>query len=428
MFNKLIPFSVLAFVLSVNAQSRLDGIAAVVGDEIILQSELDAYAQLRFSNLGLKSDSIDVKKYQLSFLNEIIDGKILLVHGKKDSTIAVTNEEVDQATNNHIAMLLKQNNLSLDSLEVELKRQQGITLQKFKTDARKIIKEQLIKQKVQQAYLLNTKITKKEVEQFYNLYKDSLPQMGESVLLSKLSMTIKPSEKIRQKAFEKIKSIKQRLDNGTEFEECAKKYSESPEGADGGDLGFIVKGTLNEISFEEKAFNLSPGQISEPFESRFGFHILKIIERRDQKVHLKQILIKVEAPQEEIAQLSSKLDSIRQASTSSADFVNFVKKFSTDQSTLAKNGSLGWVQVQELPASLKSIVDSLKTGEISPPVKNDLEISLYRLDDKAEKRSLTLENDFLILENKAKDISAQKKLISLVNQWRKNIYIDIRTQ
>lgn len=426
--SRLLSATFIAFVLifTLFAQNHLDGIAAVVDDEVILNSELDAYTMLRLGSLGLKSDSVDLQKYRITFLNELIDGKILLVHGKLDSTISVTGEEVESALTSHITSLLQQNNLTLDSLEVELKRQQGITLAKFKADARKAIREQLIKQKVQQSFMFSNKINRKEVEAFFNEYKDSIPPVGESVELSKLSIKILASNKIRQAAYDKITSVKTRLNNGEDFTELAKKYSDGPEGAEGGDLGFIAKGTLNDLAFEEIAFNLSPGQVSEPFESKYGFHILSVIERRDQKVHVRQIFIKIEAPATQIAQLTTKLDSLRRACTTKELFIQAVKQYCDDPSLKAKSGSLGWIAVLVLPTEIKGIVDSLSIGSISTPLRENNTISIYRLDNKVENRALSMENDYMILSEKAKDILAQKKLFSLVAQWKSDIFIDIR--
>ncbi|HON09248.1 MAG TPA: peptidylprolyl isomerase [Chitinispirillaceae bacterium] len=413
-------FAVLA------AETRLDGIAAVVGDEVILQSEIEAYCLLRISNLGLNKDSVDLDSYRKKFLDELIDGKVLLVHAKNDSTISVTDQEVENAVNNHISMLLKQNNLTLDSLDAVLRKEQNITLAKFKSEARKALREQLLKQKVHQAYLYSIKVNRKDVEQFYNQYKDSLPSAGESVLLSKISMKVNPRDSVRQAAFTKIKSIKQRLDNGADFAEMAKQFSESPEGIDGGDLGFISKGSLNELTFEEKAFSLPAGQISEPFETRLGFHILNVLGKRDQKVHLRQIFIRVAPTEQQILSVTSKLDSIRANCKSSEQFIAAVKKFSDDPASKSQNGKLGWMPLLELPAAVRTAIDSSGTGFITMPVKEDNSYAIYRVDDRTSNRKLTLEHDYLILAEKTRDILAQKKLISLVSEWRKKIFVDIR--
>ncbi|NLE01718.1 MAG: hypothetical protein GX640_17775 [Fibrobacter sp.] len=411
---------------SLFAQKKIDGIVAVIGPEIILQSELDAYTMLRLEGLGIKKDSLDHSQYQTQFLNELIDGKILIAHAKKDSTISVSNQEVEQMLNNHISNLLRQNNLSIEGLDAALQKEQGITLAKFKSEARRAIKEQLYKQKVQQSYLSSIKVSRKDVEEFFNEYKDSLPSVGESVLLSKLSMELTTPDSVRQRAYDKIKSIKTRLDNGGDFSELAKKFSESPEGADGGELGFIAKGTLSELAFEEKAFNLPVGQISEPFETRLGFHIINVTAKRDSKVNVRQIFIKIAPPEQILQSIITRLDSIRTNCKSKQDFEAAVTKFSSDNPSKIHKGSLGWISLVQLPADLRIAVDTLQPGAITAPLNDKNVYSIYRVDERTNERKLTIENDYNILAEKTKDILAQKKLIDLVSQWRNELYIDIR--
>ncbi len=428
---KLIPCTFFSFFFSlalfVNAQESLDGIAAVIGDEIILKSEISAYSAMRLNSIGTyDKDSASLEKINKKFLEEMIDGKVLLAHAKKDTSILLTENEVEQALSGHINSLLRQNNLTMDALETELKRQQGITLSKFKSELRKAIKEQLLKQKVQQTYLFSLKINRKDVESFFNQYKDSLPQAGESVLLKKLSLVINPGDSIRQAAYEKILSIKQKLSNGEDFSELAKKYSESPEASEGGNLGFISKGSLSELAFEEKAFNLQPGQISEPFETRLGFHILNVIEKRDQKVNIRQIFLKVAPPEDKIKMVYDRLDSIRTHCKSSAEFSSIVSKISDDPISKNNKGLIGWISLLEMPANLRDAIDTLNAGMISKSIKEDNTVSIYFVEDRVEKRSLTIENDYALLSEKAKDIIAQKKLIDLVNKWKEDLFIDIR--
>jgi peptidyl-prolyl cis-trans isomerase SurA len=427
---KLLSYTSLSLLLTfsafINAQEPLDGIAAIIGDEIILKSEITAYTAMRLSSLGV--DSTNAAKMKKQFIQEMIDGKVLLAHAKKDSTISLSDNEVEAALTNHINSLLRQNNLTMDALESELKRQQGVSLSKFKTELRKAIKEQLLKQKVQQNYLFSLKVNRKDVEAFFKEYKDSLPQVGESLLLKKLSLTITPGDSIRQAAFEKITSIKQKLTNGEDFSEIAKKYSESPDAAEGGNLGFISKGSLSELTFEEKAFSLQPGQISEPFQTRLGFHILNVTEKRDQKVNIRQIFVKVAPPEDVVKKVYDRLDSIRNNCKSSADFSSLVAKISADPVSRNNQGNIGWLSLLEMPANIRDAIDTLKPGMISKSVSDEIEnsVSIYYVVDRVQNRSLSLENDYALLSEKAKDILAQKKLVELVNKWKEDLYINIK--
>ena len=409
-----------------SSPQKLDGIAAVIGDEFILQSEVDAYTALRLNALGLKPDAADLAKYRKQYINELIDGKVLLAHAKSDTTVQVTGEEVDRALEGHIATILDQNHLTMDSLEILLQKEQGISLAKFKAEARSAIKEQLLKQKVQRQYLSSIKVSRRDVEDFYSTYKDSLPRAGESVLLSRLAIEITPPASVRQAAYEKILSIKQRLSAGADFADMAKRFSESPDASGGGDLGFIEKGSLSLIAFEQKAFSLPVGQTSDPFETPLGFHIVNVVARENQKVHVRQIFVSVAASPEQISKTTALLDSLRLHLSSQAAFSAAVKKYSTDKLSKVRGGLLGWKSLLDLPGPVRAAIDSLQKGAISGVVNSDKELSIYRVEERVKERNLTLEDDWQLLADKAKDIQAQKKLIELVNRWRKQVYISIR--
>lgn len=408
------------------ANEKLDAVIAVVGDEIIMQSELDAYTNMRLSAMNEKPDVSKVNEYKKEFIKELIDGKILLAYAKEDTTIQISNQDVEIAVKNHIVNICQQNNIPIDSLESVLIRYQGMTLSKFKSESRRAIKEQMYKQRVQQMLNSSIKVSRKDVQDFYTNYKDSLPEVGESVLLSKLSIGIKTSINARQIAYDKIRSVKQKIDAGEDFAELAKKYSESPESADGGDLGFIAKGSLGEIAFEEKAFSLSTGQISDIFETRIGFHIIKAIEKKDQKIHIRQIFIKVAPADNQIDAIKAKLDSVRTACKTQEDFVKQVLALSDDNNSKIKNGSIGWKSILELPKSIQSEIDTFSTGFITKPINEDKMVTIYRIDNRVNNRKMTIEDDYSVLEEKTKDILAQKKLIDMVEKWRSDVYIQVR--
>jgi peptidyl-prolyl cis-trans isomerase SurA len=417
---------VSAIVFSSFAQQRVDGIAAVVGDSIILISEIDAYSLMRLSATEKKPDSSELPAVRRQFLNELIDGKILIVRAAHDTNIVLKETEIEQAQNNQIRMILQQNNITLSALEQELKTKYGMSLAKFKTQMYSQIREQLLRQKVQQLYVSGIQVNRKDVQAFYDVYQDSLPLVGESVLLSKLVVHAAPSDSMRQMAFAKISGIKRRLDNGEDFTALAKQYSDDPNAENGGDLGFVKKGTLSELAFEERAFSLNPGQTSDIFQTRLGFHIISVIAKKDQMVHVRQIFVKVTPPEEFMQKIMARLDSIRTHCTGQQDFIAAVRRWSTDDLSKANEGRMGWTALYELPEAIRSVIDSLKPGEISAPVREGNDFTLYRTDDRKSQRKLTLEDDYNLLAEKTREITAQKKLFELVKKWRRDMFIEVR--
>jgi peptidyl-prolyl cis-trans isomerase SurA len=316
--------------------------------------------------------------------------------------------------------------MTMDALDAALQKEQGMNLAKFKIEARVSLREQLLKQKVQHQYLPSIKATRRDVEEFYAKYRDSLPKAGESVLLSRLGITASPDPAVRQAAWDKITSIKKRLDNGEDFAAVAKKYSESPEADSGGDLGFIAKGSLNLIAFEEKAFSMEPGRISDPFETRLGYHIINVVARQNQQVHVRQIFVKVAPPPEETARITAKLDSIRRACTTAVEFAAAVRTCSNEEGAKVADGLLGWKSIIALDAPVRAAIDTLGKGAITPVVNENTGFAIYRINDRVKERTLTLEDDWQVLADKAQDIMAQKKMIDLVGRWRKQVFISIR--
>jgi len=323
-------------------------------------------------------------------------------------------------------MILRQNSLSLEDFEAVLQTQQGISLTKFKTEVRKQIRQELLKQKVQQQYISPGGVSRSDVERFFAEYKDSLPPAGKSVLLSVISIRIAAPENIRQEAYTKIKAIKERIDNGEDFSEAAKLYSSGPNAAQGGDLGFIAKGTLNELAFEEKVFSMAPGQISDVFETRLGFHIVSVIAKKDMMVHVKQIFVPVTPPEDLFVRARATLDSIRAAVRETGDFTRAVRMFSTDAISKSRGGLMGWQEVSSLDPRVRLAVDSIGVGEISPVIQIDNTLSIYRLEDRKDVRPLSLEEDWAEISAIAQRIYSQKKLIDLVKKWRQKTFIDVR--
>jgi len=412
--------------LHLGGENRLDGIAAVVGDEIVLYSELEAYVYMRLTAVGLDPQHADMKKLVETGMTDLIDNKVLLVRAKGDSTINVRNDEVESTLNNHIAMILQQNRMTMEQFELQLRVQQGTTISRFKSEARRAIREQLYKQKLQQSYYFGAKVNRRDVEEFYAKYRDSLPEVGESFDLLKLSFKLAPSDSVRQAAFDKIRTVKRELDAGGSMEELAKKYSESPEGASGGDLGYLSKGSTEIPALEERAFALAVGQVSEPFETRLGYHIIQVEEKRDMRVKLRQILVRCAPTERETEALTARLDSLRGAIRNKAQFEEAAKAHSADNVTRTRGGSMGWVTLLELPSNIRGAVQNLEEGQISAPIAEDNVISIYMVSQRADSRRLTLENDYGIIAEKARDITAQLKLLDMIKQWREKIFIDIR--
>lgn len=420
-------FLVLCTSLAGTASSEtLDRIVAVVGDSVILSSELDAYVLLKLSRTGTQPDSLTTNLMRHQLLDDLIEGRVLLVHAERDTNITVSAHEIEDELSSRISHILRTNGINTDEFETLLRREQGIGLTEFKKQVRQQIRQELLKRKVEELYVARYPLSRSDVRAFYDEYSDSLPPLGQSILVSKLTISKPVSDSVKEVAYAKILSLQERLRNGADFAELAVQFSEGPNASRGGDLGFISKGTLTELAFEEMVFSISPGQISDPFETRLGFHIVTLLARRDQQVHVRQIFIRVSPPEKQLQRTLSLLDSIRAHASSAELFAAAVEAHGIHDATSGRDGRANWLALATLDPAIRSAFDTLAAGQISKPVDEEKSLALYRINELLGSRRLTLEDDWSKVAHIARRVCMQTRLRDLVVKWREQTFIDIR--
>lgn len=409
------------------APQHLDGIAAVVGDSIILQSEVSAYILMKNPSRETAPDALEMRMLRKQALSELVDGKILLVRAERDTSIVVTSGEVENEVNSRIDYIRTQNKLTLEQLDTVLQREQGTTLARFRKEVRSQIRGDLLRQKMIQAYSsTGGGIARGDVEAFYKVYRDSLPAAGSSVRFSIIRFDNAAGDSVRERSWAKVLKAHASLLDGGDFAAVAKEMSEDPSAQSGGDLGFVAKGSLGEIRFEEEIFALKPGTFSKPFETRLGFHIVKAEERREQMVHARQIFVSVAPPENGYAVLFARADSLKKACSDSILFAEAARKFSADDVTRGAGGIMPWQALPEVSAEVRGAFDSLAVGAVSRPVRTDRSVFVYRVAARLETRQLTLADDWAEIAGIAERIDAQKRMARMVDRWRKDTYISIR--
>ncbi|MFO7889132.1 MAG: peptidylprolyl isomerase [bacterium] len=426
MFKKqlfIIFFGFIFFTTNITAQEILDGIAAIVGENIITKSELDQTAQsLAYQSGIIPSDQPEkYNKLKKQVLDDLINEKILLAKAKED-TIEASDQNVENELNRRIEQLIQQ----FGSKE-EVEKRFGKSISETKEFYRTDIKNGLTIQMLQQQQFKDISVTRNEVVDFYNTIKDSLPAIQESIKLRHILMKVKASEEQRKKAMDKFLSFKKQLKAGRSFEELAKRYSEDPSTAPlGGDLGFIERGSLYP-SFEEAAFGLKVGEISNVVETPIGLHVIKAVEKDENKMRVRHILFSMTTTKEDEKRVIKTLQELRQRAQEGEDFTQLAREYSEDESTKEEGGDLGWVQPQLLQIpEFKSAVEGLKEGDISRPFKTDYGYHIIQVVEREEGRQLSLEHDYERLKAQALQNKQQQMLLDWIDELKEDIYIQIK--
>lgn len=414
----------LAWLSAARGQEALDKIVAIVDDNIILYSELQQFAYSLAIQGGVDPSKEPEKfnKILQSTLDELITQKVLLVQARLDS-VEVSDRQIDSVLEQQIQRMVEQ----LGS-ESKVEQYFGTTLRQIRRDFREEVEERLLVQKLQEMKSVQTQISRREVEHFYNTYRDSLPVMKEAVKISHILVNVEPSETAVAAARKQAEEVLKQLHKGADFAELAIQYSQDPGSASrGGDLGRLQRGDLVK-EFEEVAFQLEPGEISEIVQSKFGLHIIQMIDKAGEKIHTRHILFRLDTSPEDEQRTVEKLYEIRrQILAGEITWDAAVEKYSQDAVSKGKNGDLGWFEMEQfqIPA-FKTAVTGLRVGEISDPVKTRFGIHLVRVDDRRDKRQLDITKDWEQIEKWALELKRRNEFEAYVAEIKKDVYIEMK--
>ncbi len=418
----------MAQIAPVKNGATLDAVVAMVGKHPIFKSSIDAQAEMFLLQRGATNvDPDTMMALRKQVLESEINEKLLLAKADEDS-VTVTEQEVD----NQIDDLIK-GYITRFGSEAEVERQFGHTIAELKAspDLRERTRENLIVQQERFKVLPpSTNISRQDVEKFFQIYKDSLPSIGAEVELATIVELVKPLPNQKEHSHDLAKSIVDSLKQGADFGLMAKRYSQDVTASSGGDLGaFYPRGTFLP-AFEEAAFKLKPGEISDVVETEQGFHIIKLIERRGEEVHLAQILIKPTVNTMDEAAVRDSLLLLRDSANHGADFGVLAQNHSDDAETRSFGGTLGRIRLEDLAPEQRAVVDSLKEGDISDPIHIAYSASrtgfqIVKLIRRVPAHKTSLDEDYRELEAAALQWKQSQDLTRWLARARTTIYVDV---
>ena len=412
-------FVVCIFSIGVFSQNYIvDQVVWIVGDEAILQSEIETeILRLKYEKQKTPESPECVIAEQLALQ------KLFLAQAKIDS-ITISEATINQQVESRISYFTEQLG-SKEKVEAYFKK----PLSKMREELKAMLQDQLMVQEMQQKITKDIKITPSEVTAFYeNIPKDSLPIIPEQVeiQLITLSPTISVAEVERVKS--KLREFRERIETGDiQFSTLAILYSEGRVSAlQGGEIGFRSRSMLVP-EYTNTAFSLTdPQKVSRIVETEYGFHIIQLIAKQDDQVNSRHILMRPKISLEDKNLASQRLDSIAQAiRTGSINFEKGVEIYSDKSSTKNSNGLLintkdgsTRFQYDELPQEIINQVSFLNIGEISKPFsftnENGKEIvAIVKIHDKIKAHKASISDDYQTL----KMVYTNVKNTQAIQQW-----------
>ncbi|MBC7556934.1 MAG: peptidylprolyl isomerase [Chryseobacterium sp.] len=397
----------------IKAGQLVDGISAVVGNEIVLESDIQEqlnYAQQQGENVSDKC----------KFLEKIVGNKLLIYQAKKDTLIENRSAAIKDNTDNKYAQIMSQ----FPDEKTMLSQYKFRTAYEMKNAIEKIDTDSYYGQQKYGLITQKADVTPNEVTDFYNLYKPQLPEVKDEVTLAQISLYPKLTEAHKQILIDKLKKIKQDILNGETFENEARIYSEDPGSAKNGGLyKNISRGKMVKV-FEATALNLQEGEISDPVESEFGFHIIQLVKKNGKQYDARHILLKAEPDAAEIATTKKELDSIKTLITKGEiTFKNAAFKFSDDKNTKFSGGIVSGqdgtdkLEKSTLAANVAYQIAGVNKGDMTSVFEDNLNdrkvVSLLQVEDLIAAHRLDIATDY----DRIKELALTKKKNEMVEKW-----------
>ncbi len=431
--NICVSFILLVgFFAQMNGQDTMliDRVIAKVGNETILLSDIESQYGFAVQQSGFADPSV-----KCEIMDGLIGQKLIVHHAKLDSVI-VSPEEVESNLDFRISQVLRQMNGDEEFFE----QYYGMTVATMRGNLREDLEQQLLAERMQQTLLNQVTITPREVKEFFHsIPTDSLPYLNAEVELAEIVINPKVNSDEKAKALKKVLEIRQRILDGADFGSEAQTYSDDPgSGAQGGNLGFAERGTFVP-EFEATAYGLEKGELSEPVETEFGYHIMELLERRGNKINIRHILVKPEITDADQEKARTELDSVKaQIQRNEITFQAAVKKYSYDKipsfnnNGMLQNPNTGKTtfETAELPSEIFFAVEDLEAGDITDSMEYPLPTGetyyrIIKILDKKKPHRASLEQDYAKLQQYARESKRNEYFNNWINEKLESTYIQL---
>ena len=402
----------------------VEQVAAVVGDSVILMTEIDAYL-LRLQSQGWTrpETTAELMKFKGEVLDLLINEQLLLQDAALDSTITIDGEELEQLVQQEIDGQVRQFG-TLSALQNAL-AEQSMTMSVFREQRRTAMRRQMLQERYMAKKGRDARklyIPESEIRGFFEENKEQLPTLPPTVKFLNLQLQPEPSDSAKAIALAKADSILELVVDGSEgdFEELAKRYSDGPSSKDGGELGWVRRDGSMVEKFEEVAFALPAGVISIPVETEFGYHLI-LVERIRGGERRSHILIQPEITDRDVSANLERANKFKDRLLAGEDMSDL-----SDESVDTLDLTIA--QISQISTDHASALRNAKPGDVLGPLNfDDIQsenlIGLVKVLELKDGGTPTFEEMKSQIETRLK---SDKITENVVKDLRDNAFVEIR--
>ena len=394
----------------------IDQVVAVVGGYKVLRSDVEAQ-YLQYQQQGIAETALS----KCQVFEDLMFEKLLLNQAEIDSII-ISDEQVESEMDRRLSMLEAQ----IGGIQ-KLEEFYGQSIVEIKEEMRSSMKSQLTAQRMQGEVVGEVEVTPGEVRRFYrDIPRDSLPLINSEVEVAQIVKFPEVREEAKTDAIEELRQIKERIANGSKFSTMAILYSEDPGSSKNGGLYEGVKRGQFVKEFEGVAFALQPGEVSDVFETQFGYHVCQLEAKRGQEIDVRHILIVPKISPEDLQEAQNFLDSLKVIINDQIlSFEEAAMEYSDDTDTKNNGGLLvnpatadTKFEISELDRSVYFTIEEVNVGEIAGPINYQTPngkqgFRLVQLISRSEPHRANLKDDYQRLQMMA----TGKKKQEITTDW-----------
>ncbi|AXT20616.1 peptidylprolyl isomerase [Flavobacteriaceae bacterium AU392] len=407
---------------------KIDGVAAVVGEFVVLDSDIDEqFKQLKAGGVSIEN----ITRCQM--VGQLLESK-LYIHQAIQDSIVINDAEIRSYTDQQLNAFLRQANGSMPRL---LKIFSKKSEQELRADIYEINKNNSLAQKMQEKVIAEIEVTPEEVREYYNdIPKSERPIIGTELKIAQIIVIPKITQEEKQKVIDRLNEFRTDiLENGASFNTKAVLYSQDTGSkARGGKLDPMIRSRPRNIKeFRDVAFSLQEGEISEPFETIYGFHIIYLEKIRGQEYDVRHILLRPEIPQIAIDEAKQKLKDVRKKIIAGEiSFADAAREVSEQKETKFEGGLLLNSQTGDysfdltnMEPSLYAQIEGLKDGEISEVLNdadrvNEMRFKLLTVSDRVDEHEAEFARDYV----KVREFALNDKKLKAIEKWQKEKIIE----
>ena len=420
MKNILISF----FVVFCFSQETIDGIVAVVGENIITQSEFVDQLKVIAQRRGINPKNTPLQYEQLAeaLLDNIINQYVLLEHAKKDTNIIIDDDEVKRQLEMQVSGFIKE----LGSEEA-LEKYFNKSIREIKSYYWKEIYNAMLIERFRYSLVGGLSVGKKEVDDFFIVYKDSLPPVPKRGRFSVLNLAFSPGKKTTKTYYDFVGVLKDSLNQGlVSFEALAGRHSDDFASApNGGLVGETERGSFLK-EYEEAAFSAKVGDVLGPIKTNAGFHIIKLLNKKGEKITTQHLLKTIQPSKEDKDSVLQLINSFYESSLEDSLFLfNLLNKENT-LSSVGFSGNYNDFYYENMPLEIINFIDAGTNNLLSSPFGfSNGSLGLVYLYEKFKSEAATLDNSYEYISS----LVHEKKMGAFIDNWlitaKKEVYVNI---